>query len=108
MAKNRIASRSVALAVLNTWYQVPLVQSGKEGHVRTVYGTNSLATIEIALSVAAPAGAGTVLPVVEASRYSIQNAATHTLWVRATNAAAVGAFVEVDPSVNGNVLTVTA
>ncbi|QXV74260.1 hypothetical protein [Rhizobium phage RHEph15] len=49
-----------------------------------------------------------MLPVVEASRYSIQNAATHTLWVRATNAAAVGAYVEVDPSVNGLVLTATA
>lgn len=107
MAKNRVTSR-VAVGALNTWVQVPVAVTGKEGGVRTVYGTDTAATIEIALSVAAPAGAGTVLPVGEAAKYSIQNAATHTLWVRGTNAAAALAKIEVDPGVNSNVLTATA
>lgn len=107
MAKNRVTS-TFLLGTLNTWVQVLVAQTGKEGGVRTAYLTPSTATIEIALSVAAPGGAGTVLPVGEAAKYSIQNAATHTLWARATNAAAVGAKLEVDPGVNSNVLTATA
>lgn len=112
MALNRVTKQFTVSAAVNTWVQVPLATSGKYGVIRTSTKASVKApqdTIEIALSVAAPAGAGTVLPSGEATQYMIQNAATHTLWVRRTTAnVAGGVKLDIDPLVNGNVLSATA
>lgn len=112
MALNRVTKQFTVSAAINTWVQVPLAQTGKYGVVRTATRASVKApqdTIEVALSVAAPAGAGTVLPSGEATQYSIQNAATHTVWVRRTTANVPGGVkLEFDPLLNGNVLTATA
>lgn len=101
MAKNRVTTK-VGLPTLNTWVEV--TAAGSNGVVRTVQNTKAAATIEVALSDAAPAGAGTVLEVGVASEYIIPVGSDNALWVRPTNAAAVGGAVEVDPLVNGVVL----
>lgn len=111
MALNRVTKQFAVTAAVNTWVQVPLTLTGKNGVVRTRRQPSTKYpedTIEIALSVAAPAGAGTVLPRGEASEYLIMNAATHTLWVRRTTANTSGPVLDIDPLVNGNVLSATA
>ena len=112
MALNRVTKQFTVSAAANTWVQVPVAQTGKNFVVRTSTKASVKApqdTIEIALSVAAPAGAGTVLPSGEATQCLIQNAATHTLWVRRTTAnVAGGVKLDIDPLLNGNVLSATA
>ena len=112
MALNRVTKQFTVSAAINTWVQVPLTQTGKLFVVRTSTKASTKApqdTIEIALSVAAPAGAGTVLPSGEATQCNITNAATHTLWVRRTTATVAGGVkLDIDPLLNGNVLTATA
>ena len=109
MALNRRAGKVSITAAANTWVQVPLATTGKKFSV-FIQNNKKVATpavVEIALSVAAPAGAGTVLPLGEASECIIMNAATHTLWVRRTTVTSIPTL-EVQPSVNGNVLSATA
>lgn len=112
MALNRVSKQFTVSAAANTWVQIPLTLSGKYGVIRTATKASVKAPqdpIEVALSVAAPAGAGTALPSGEATQFMIQNAATHTLWVRRTAAAVAGGVkLEIDPLVNGNVLSATA
>lgn len=112
MALNRITKKFTVSAAANTWVQVPVSLTGKLFLVRTTTPASVRAPqdpIEIALSVAAPAGAGTPLPSVEATECQIQNASTATLWVRRTAAAVPGGVkLDIDPLLNGNVLTATA
>ena len=112
MALNRVTKQFTVSAAANTWVQGPVATTGKNFVVRTSTKASVKApqdTIEVALSVAAPAGAGTVLASGEATRCNIMNAATHTLWVRRTTAAVAGGVkLDIDPLINGNVLSVTA
>lgn len=114
MARNRTA-KLVTLTTQNTWVQVPLTTTGKEFIVRTsrltlpVKGAGVTAVVEVALSVASPGGAGTVLEKDVGLKCMILNAATHTLWARRTDAGTTPVTIEVDPDVNGNtILMVTA
>ncbi len=107
MALNRITRQFTVTAAANTWVQVPVAQTGKNFVVRTrrmpsvKYPADA---VEVALSVAAPTGAGTPLPAGEGTECIIPNASTATLWVRRTAAATSGAVLDLDPLVNGNVL----
>lgn len=105
MARNR-TDKKVVIAAQNTWQQVAVALTGKKFTVKTERLTPATATVEVALSVSQPGGAGTALEVGVATECSIENAATHTLWVRRTSAGVVN--VEVDPQINGNVLSATA
>jgi len=107
MARNRTV-KTVIVATQNTWVNVPVTVTGKSFTVKTARLTPATAVVEVALSVASPAGAGTVILKEEATGCMIMNAATHTLWVRRTDASAVPITVEIDPRINGNVLSATA
>lgn len=108
MALNRFTKQFTVSAAANTWAQVPLTQTGKHFIVRTTTKASVKAPqdpIEVAVSVAAPAGAGHVLASGEATEVIIPNALTHTLWVRRTAAAVAGGVkLDLDPLVNGNVI----
>ena len=114
MARNRTAKFNIVLSTQNTWVQVPIASTGKEFIVRTSdltlpYKGVGTATVEVALSVASPGGAGTVLEKDVGLKCMILNAATHTLWARRTDAGAGAVTIEVDPDVNGiTILMATA
>ena len=107
MARNR-TDKLVVLTTQNTWVNVPLTVTGKLFTVKTARLTPTSGVVEIALSVAAPGGAGTALEKDVATECTIANAFTSTLWARRTDAGSFPITIEVDPRINGNVLQATA